>query len=57
MIVAKVLVGKSCIGYSWTDIPDLEYDTTTKDQDPDTDVIVKYYDDEFYPEYVAYYER
>lgn len=55
MLVAKVLVAKECIGEENMDIPPyfslrrkLRFDTTVKE---DRRVIVKYYDDEYYPAY------
>lgn len=51
MILTKVLVGNSH-GGSNNKLPMRGYDTTTGNG---TKVYVKYYDDEFYPEYVAYY--
>lgn len=52
IIIAKVLVHQSHRGSSMTRLPMSGYDTTT---DHRGFVTVKYYDDEFYPEYVAYY--
>ncbi|PSN32362.1 TCDD-inducible poly [ADP-ribose] polymerase [Blattella germanica] len=52
MIIAKVLVGRSQEGNYGTTLPSDPYDTTTGRHS----VIVKYYDNEFYPEYVVYYE-
>lgn len=52
MIVAKVLVHAKHEGYYSTKIPMAGFDTTTGRRV----VTVKYYDDEFYPEYVAYYD-
>lgn len=51
MLVATVLVGNKYPGHQSLKIPPTKYDTTTGN----TNVIVKFYDDEFYPEYVAYY--
>lgn len=53
MIVAKVLISQSYIGYPTLKIPQGGFDTTT---DNNYNVFVKYQDDEFYPEYVIYYE-
>ncbi|GLV44951.1 hypothetical protein CBL_14477 [Carabus blaptoides fortunei] len=51
MLFAKVLIGNKFPGYQSRKLPPDNYDTTTGN----TNVIVKYYDDEFYPEHVAYY--
>jgi Poly(ADP-ribose) polymerase catalytic domain. len=50
MILAKVVVG-NCINMCGCVLPPKGYDTTTGRNT----VYVKYYDHEFYPEYVAYY--
>ncbi|KAJ9587299.1 hypothetical protein L9F63_019175, partial [Diploptera punctata] len=52
LILTKVLVGKSHAGSYSTHQPMDGYDTTTGNQGK---VYVKYKDNEFYPEYVAYY--
>lgn len=51
-IIAKVLVGFSCQGSRNLSIPPNIYDTS---RDGHGKVIVKYNDNEFLPEYVAYY--
>lgn len=51
LIVAKVLIGRTIHGSETTKIPQTPYDTTTSGNN----VYVKYYDDEFYPEYVVVY--
>lgn len=52
IIICKVLIGMSTSGSCLTSLPPKPYDTTTGNYGR---VFVKYYDDEFYPEYVAYY--
>jgi hypothetical protein len=52
LIVATVLVGMETKGGYGTKIPPPPYDTTTGKSGK---VVVKYSDNEFYPEYVAYY--
>lgn len=54
MILCKVLVKLSHCGEYSTKFPKEPYDTTT---DNDSKVFVKYYDDEFYPEFIAYYRN
>lgn len=54
MLICKVLVKSSHFGTINTTIPAKYFDTTI---DPNGKVIVKYSDDEFYPEYVAYYKE
>lgn len=51
MLIVKVLIGKKCPGSQCLKLPPNDCDTTTGN----TNVFVKFYDDEFYPEYVAYY--
>ncbi|KAJ4441515.1 hypothetical protein ANN_11371 [Periplaneta americana] len=51
-ILARVLVGKSAEGNYSTELPPPDCDTTVSYDD---NVIVKYCDNEFYPEYIAYY--
>jgi len=53
LIVAKVLVGDSHDGYYGTELPSEGCDTTVGNSEQ---VYVKYYDHEFYPEYVIYYD-
>jgi hypothetical protein len=50
MILAKVVVG-NCIDVGGHVLPSKGYDTTTGRNT----VYVKYYDNDFYPEYAAYY--
>lgn len=52
IIIAKVLVGKIQGGVRNQLLPSSNYDTTVGNFGS---VYVKYYDDEFYPEYVVYY--
>lgn len=53
MLVAKVLVASAAPGTQATSLPPAYYDTTgTKDDQ----ILVKYSDNEFYPEFVAYIE-
>jgi hypothetical protein len=52
LIVARVLVGNSHEGVCGTVLPLPCYDTTVV---IGNEVYVKYYDNEFYPEYVVYY--
>ncbi|XP_047108631.1 protein mono-ADP-ribosyltransferase TIPARP-like isoform X2 [Schistocerca piceifrons] len=52
MIVASVLVSNKCQGSYSTKIPTKGCDTTVGNKDK---VYVKYSDNEFYPEYVIYY--
>jgi hypothetical protein len=52
LIVARVLVGSSHEGDYGTKLPLPGYDTTVGNRGQ---VYVKYYDHEFYPEYVVYY--
>ncbi|KDR16897.1 myelin transcription factor 1-like [Zootermopsis nevadensis] len=54
LILARVLVGKSHEGRYGLKIPAEGYDTTTGNRKR---VYVKYRDNEFYPEYVAYYRQ
>lgn len=54
MIICKVLVCAKHCGYYMTKLPNSGYDTTG---DSRGNVYVKYHDDEFYPEYIAYYEN
>lgn len=54
MIISKVLVHSKHNGNYFTELPNSGYDTTG---DTYQNVYVKYFDDEFYPEYVAYYEN
>ena len=54
LIVARVLVGNSHGGSYCTELPCTGYDTTVGNF---KQVYVKYYDNEFYPEYVIYYEN
>lgn len=52
VLICKVLYRASQLGSYDTTLPLSSYDTTKDARD---NVYVKYYDDEFYPEYVAYY--
>lgn len=52
IIISKVLVRRKIIGNMWTEIPPTSYDTTTNEQNT---VLVKYEDDDFYPQYVIHY--
>jgi hypothetical protein len=52
MIIAKVLVHSTCMGYYDMTLPDPNTDTSVGNS---TSVYVKYCDNEFYPSYVAYY--
>ena len=54
LIVAKVLVGNSHGGGYGTELPRAGCDTTVGNRGQ---VYVKYYDHEFYPEYVIYYDN
>lgn len=53
MIVADVLIGRSTSGNCSITIPPSNYDTTTGNAGS---VYVKFYDNEFYPKYVIYYD-
>ncbi|CAH1154609.1 unnamed protein product [Phaedon cochleariae] len=53
MIVAKVMEGHRCNGVEFMVIPPLPADTSVKPGDGN--VVVKYFDNEFYPEYIIYY--
>lgn len=53
IIAAKVLIGNKICGSYYQELPEDGYDTTTGN----TNVYVKYYDDEFYPEYICYYRN
>lgn len=53
LILAKVLVGRSCTGNEGLTLPVLETDTSVGNS---LKVYVKFGDHEFYPAYVAYYE-
>lgn len=52
MLVAKVLIGRSCSGESGMTLPGNLCDTTTNE---DKSVIVKYNDDEFYPAFLIHF--
>lgn len=52
MIVADVLVCNTCEGSKYLKLPKGQFDTTTGNSN---NVFVKYYDNEFYPKYVAHY--
>ncbi|KAJ9596091.1 hypothetical protein L9F63_012720 [Diploptera punctata] len=52
LVVALVLVGKSHDGWYDTEMTREGYDTSTGNCDK---VYVKYYDHEFYPQYIVYY--
>ncbi|KAF2905506.1 hypothetical protein ILUMI_00672 [Ignelater luminosus] len=52
MLLMKVLVSNSCLGNSQMDIPPNGFDTSRKGNGH---VIVKYYDNEFYPAYKIYF--
>lgn len=52
MLICDVLVGEDHLGYSDTVLPNEGYDTTC---DIAGNVVVKYYDTEFYPKYALYY--
>jgi hypothetical protein len=52
LIVARVLVGNRHDGDYGTELPRQGYDTTVGNREQ---VYVKYYDHEFYPDYVIYY--
>jgi hypothetical protein len=54
LILARVLVGKYHEGKHWMKSPKEGYDTTVGNS---KSVYVKYDDNEFYPEYVAYYRQ
>jgi hypothetical protein len=54
MIIARVLVNSTCEGYGAMTLPTGIADTSTGNSGK---VYVKYNDNEFYPEYVAYYTR
>ncbi|XP_059485369.1 protein mono-ADP-ribosyltransferase PARP12-like [Neocloeon triangulifer] len=53
MLVAKVLVASMAAGNSNTKLPPQFYDTTGTGDD----ILVKYSDNEFYPEYIVYFSR
>ncbi|CAH1154610.1 unnamed protein product [Phaedon cochleariae] len=53
MMVAKVMEGYRCNGVEFMVIPPLPADTSVKPGDGN--VVVKYFDNEFYPEYIIYY--
>ncbi|XP_047108467.1 protein mono-ADP-ribosyltransferase PARP12-like [Schistocerca piceifrons] len=52
MIAATVLVNNTAEGNSWTTLPPTDIDTTVGNS---LQVYVKYSDNEFYPQYVIYY--
>ncbi|XP_023020250.2 protein mono-ADP-ribosyltransferase PARP12-like [Leptinotarsa decemlineata] len=52
MFVVKVLEGSRCLGVPDLVIPPEPHDTSAKS---DGDVVVKYFDNEFYPEYIISY--
>lgn len=52
MIIADVLIGKKKYVYTSHSYPPDDCDTTVSS---DSNVYVKYYDNEFYPKYVVYY--
>jgi hypothetical protein len=52
LLIAKVLIHLTCLGYSTMVLPQSNYDTSTGNGGS---VYVKYNDNEFYPDYVAYY--
>lgn len=52
MIVAKVIIGATCRGSQGLKIPSGSVDTSVGNSGS---VYVKYYDHEFYPMYIAYY--
>jgi hypothetical protein len=54
MIIARVLLNSACVGYIGMRLPTGKADTST---DYAGYVYVKYNDNEFYPDYVAYYKR
>jgi hypothetical protein len=54
LFVTRVLVGRSHGGVYCTELPNEGYDTTDGNYEQ---VYVKYYDHEFYPEYVIYYSN
>jgi hypothetical protein len=54
MIIARVLVHSTCEGRGAMTLPTGKADTSTGNKGR---VYVKYIDNEFYPEYVAYYSR
>ncbi|KAJ3648274.1 hypothetical protein Zmor_020088 [Zophobas morio] len=54
MILTKVLVSKDIVGSSSTVVPPAPYDTTKNIKNT---VIVKYDDDDFYPQYVIHFKR
>lgn len=54
ILVCKVIMKKAHLGYYSCKLPNQKFDTT---RDTRGKVIVKYYDDEFYPEYVVYYNN
>lgn len=53
MFVASVIVGNKCVGSNSIIVPYDDYDTTTNEKE---DVIVKYDDFSFYPEYIISYQ-
>jgi hypothetical protein len=53
MLLAKVLVASAAPGTNMTSLPPEFYDTTGTNDDQ---ILVKYSDNEFYPEFVAYLE-
>ena len=54
MILAKVLVSRATIGNHFTVVPPTSFDTTANSK---CSVIVKYDDDDFYPQYVIHFNR
>lgn len=54
MIIANVLVGKSCQGSAGVSVPPGDCDTTTDHRQP-PQVFVKYDDNTFYPAFIVYY--
>lgn len=54
VIICKVLMRLGYVGSYSCKLPKENFDSTT---DIRGKVIVKYYDDEFYPEYVVYYKN
>jgi hypothetical protein len=54
MIIARVLVHSTCTGYDAMTLPTGKEDTSTGNNGK---VYVKYSDNEFYPEYVAFYRK
>lgn len=53
MFIARVLIGKCCLGSKFMKLPDKGYDTSTKQNDHI--VVVKYEDNEFFPVYKITY--